>query len=150
MLCCWHRIIYSWKVSLSLTGKASSRMTYMIKNTFNWCLRVHCSAKNIKKVLRTYKGQFSFFKKFYCVRIRDKFLKKDNFQSKNLVNFLLSQGTQILNNTKNCEKCQLGEVPVGEFVSWGTGLKNLTLGRTIFNGLRLKNINKIFDILVRC
>ena len=40
-------------------------------------------------------------------------------------------GTQILNGTKNCKNCQLGEVPVS--ASWGTGSKNLTLGRTIFS-----------------
>ena len=32
-------------------------------------------------------------------------------------------------------KCLFGEVPVGRSPSWGTGSKNLTLGRTIFFNL---------------
>ena len=59
------------------------------------------------------------------------------------IRFTGSWGTQILNDIKEiaksttCGKCHLGkchleEVLVGGSASWGTGLKNLTLERTIF------------------
>ena len=43
---------------------------------------------------RTYKGQFTFFKKIYCVRIRDKFLKKIIFNQKIWSTFFVPVGEQ--------------------------------------------------------
>ena len=73
---------------------------------------------------RTYKGQFTFFKKIYCARIRDKFLQKIIFNQKIWSNFfflgeLKFAIAQKIAETASCVKCQLGEVPVWKCVSWG-------------------------------
>ena len=73
---------------------------------------------------RTYKGQFTFFKKIYCARIRDKFLQKIIFNQKIWSNFfflgeLKFSIAQKIAESASCVKCQLGEVPVWKCVSWG-------------------------------
>ena len=60
---------------------------------------------------RTYKGQFTFFKKIYCARIRDKFLQKIIFNQKIWSNFfflgeLKFSIAQKIAESASCVKCQ--------------------------------------------
>ena len=82
----------SYHMNFSKFSRYFLRLRY-IQN----CARIRSSSLFQENLLRTYKGQG---------------FTKDNFQSKNLVKFLFSRRTQILNSTKNCGKCQLRKVPV--------------------------------------
>ena len=67
---------------------------------------------------RTYKGQFTFFKKIYCARIRDKFLQKIIFNQKIWSTFFFLGGLKFsIAQKKSAKSAILGKCQIGNIES---------------------------------